>query len=94
MMGAGPDLSGILTLGEKLEQGLITLAQAVPLIAPDLEQAKALLMNALGRFAAQAGGTGTSSSMPLSATPGGPTGTVVSQAGAQFPGSQGGGRPF
>lgn len=100
----GPDLSGIMMLGQKLEQGLISLAQAVPLIAPDLDQCKAMLLNALGKFASSTvGGTGTSPTAPMQTMPGqpqpqagggAPTGMSVSQAGPQFPGAQGGGRPF
>lgn len=103
-MGAGPDMSGIMTLGQKLEEGLLTLAQAAPLISPDMDQCRSILMNALGKFAAQAGaGSGTSGSAPL-ANPAASAGAMpappaqgspsVTQAGSQFPGAQGGGKPF
>lgn len=106
-MPAGQDTSGIMVLGQKLIEGILTLAQAAPLIAPDMDQAQSIIMNALGKFAAQSvGGTGTSPTMPLApagAPPagqgpapatGGGGGAPVSQSGAQFPGNQGGGRPF
>lgn len=101
-MPAGPDLSGILVLGQKLVEGLLALAQAAPLIAPEMDQAQGIVMNALGKFSSQAAtGTGTSSSMPLATplpgapaggAPGGqggppPRGQVVTQAGYQFPGA-------
>lgn len=99
-MGPGPDMSGIMTLGQKLEEGLLTLAQAAPLIAPDMEQARSILMNALGKFAASASAGPSSSSAPMPG-PGGvpatgqpPTGLTPTQAGSQFPGAQGGGKPF
>lgn len=89
MQPQGPDLSGILTLGEKVEQGMLSIAQAVPPIAAEIEQAKAMFMAALGKFISQAGAS--NGSMPAGA----PKGQVVTQAGAQFPaGGQGAGRPF
>ncbi len=108
-MPAGPDLSGILVLGQKLVEGMLALAQAAPLIAPEMDQAQSIVMNALGKFSSQAAtGTGTSSSMPLATPlpggqtaptpPGGgppPQGQVVTQAGSQFPGAvSGSSRPF
>lgn len=79
----GADLSGILTLGQKVEESMLTLMQAAPIMAPELEQARTLLMNALGKFANQGGSNG---SMPKGPAP---SGSVVTPAGAQFPGSVG-----
>lgn len=101
-MGPGQDTSGIMVLGQKLIEGILTLAQAAPLIAPDMDQAQSIIMNALGKFAAQSvGGTGTSPTMAMGTAPAAPVapaagggGAPVSQSGAQFPGNQGGGRPF
>lgn len=68
-MPAGPDLSGILVLGQKIVEGLLALAQAAPSIAGDMDQAQGIVMNALGKFSSQAATSpGTSPSMPL-ATP-------------------------
>lgn len=82
----GPDVSGIYTLGQKLEEGLLALSQAAPSIATDLEQCRSLLMNALGKFATQSSGSGTSGTLPVVPPP---TGQVVTPAGAQFPGGVG-----
>lgn len=89
LASGGPDLSGILMLGEKVEQGMLSIAQAVPTIAPEIEQAKAVFMAAMAKFLTTAGNS--NGSMPGQA----PRGQVVTQAGAQFPGGgQGSGRPF
>lgn len=65
-MPAGPDVSGILVLGQKIVEGMLALAQAAPLIAPDMDQAQAIVMNALGKFSSQAAtGTDSSPSLPL-----------------------------
>jgi hypothetical protein len=88
MQGQGPDLSGILQLGQKLVEGTLALAQAVPIIAPEMNQIKELFMAALGKISSQSPGNG---SMPGA----GAKGTVVTQAGPQFPGGgQTAGRPF
>lgn len=101
---AGPDVSGILALGQKLVEGMLALAQAAPMIGPDMDQAQSIVMNALGKFSSGATGTGTSSTSPLTTTPQQPPaqtqapppkGAVVSQAGPQFPGAlTGNSRPF
>lgn len=89
MQGSGPDLSGILTMAEHIEQGMLSIAGAVPQIADEMGQAKALFMAAIGRFVSQAGSS--NGSMPAQS----PKGQQVTQAGAQFPGGgQGAGRPF
>lgn len=106
-MPAGPDVSGILVLGQKIVEGMLALAQAAPLIAPDMDQAQAIVMNALGKFSSQAAtGTGSSPSLPLAGGApqmgggGGapapsqappPKSQVVSQDGTQFPGAYQGG---
>jgi hypothetical protein len=88
MQGSGPDLSGVLTLGQKLVEGALSLAQAVPVIAGEMAQVKELIMTALGKIASQSPGNG---SMPGP----NPQGQVVTQAGPQFPGGgQGAGKPF
>lgn len=78
MGSPGPDMSGIMVLGQKIEEGLITLAQGAPMISAEMEQCKSILLNALGKFASSSGG----GSAP------------ITQAGANFPGAQGGGKPF
>lgn len=89
MQGSGPDLSGILMLGQKIEEGMLSIAQAVPAIADGINQAKSMFMAALAQFASQSGSS--NGSMPGA----GATGQVVTQAGAQFPGGgQGSARPF
>lgn len=88
----GPDVSGVLSLGQKIVEGLLALSQAAPVIGPDMDQAQAIVINALGKFSAGATGTGTSPAAPLAgpqmqtqAPP--PKGAVVGQAGPQFPGA-------
>lgn len=97
MMGAGPDLSGIMALGMKIDEAVATMAQAVPLVAPEMEQIRALLTNALGKFSAS-GGTGSSPSAPLvnpAGAPSGPAPAPVAAAGAGFPGAiSGNSRPY
>lgn len=89
MQGQGPDLSGVLKMAEAVEQGLLSIMQAVPQVAPDLEQVKAMFMASIGKFVGQAGSS--NGSMPGA----GVRGQVVTQAGAQFPAAgQGAGRPF
>lgn len=83
---SGPDLSGVLTLGQKIDAALTTLAQAVPLISPEIQQMQAILTNALGKFSATSTGSGTSGQMPM--------GMVVSPTGNQFPGAMNAGKPF
>lgn len=84
----GPDLSGLNTLGQKLIEGMLALAQAAPVIARDMDMAVATMQQALGKLGSQAGMGGSGSMPPRVA------GSVVTQAGAQFPGSQAGGRPY
>lgn len=89
MQQQGPDLSGILKMGEAIEQGLLSMMQAVPQVAPDLEAVKNQFMAVLGKFVGQAGSSNGSMPGP------GARGQVVTQAGANFPaGGQGSGRPF
>lgn len=89
IQGSGPDLSGVLTLGQKLVEGMLALAQAAPIMAGDIAQAKEILMTGLGKVASSAGGG--NGSMPGAS----PTGQVVSGAGPQFPaGGQTSGRAF
>lgn len=86
MQGGGPDLSGIMVLGQKIDEALLALAQAAPVIGPDVQQMQAILMNALGKFAAQASSAGPGQPQP--------TGLTVSRSGPQFPGAQDGGKSF
>ena len=89
MQQQGPDLSGILKMGEMIEQGMLSIAQSVPQIADEMGQAKAIFMAALGKFVSTSGQS--NGSMPGAAA----RGQVVTQAGSQFPGGgQGSGRPF
>lgn len=85
-MPQGPDNSGLLILGQKLSEGILTLAQAMPEVAGQLDQARAMLENALANWSQQtmsnqdqqmgAPGSGLASPPPGATT----------QAGAQFPG--------
>lgn len=84
MQPQGPDLSGVNTLIQKLQEGLLTLSGALPMIAPELEQCRSILAAAAGRFLSQV----ASSSGKPGAGPA-PTGQVVSPAGPQFPGAVG-----
>lgn len=82
-MPAGPDLSGVLVLGQKIVEGMLALAQAAPQIAPEMDQAQSIVMNALGKFSSEA-----ASGPPA-------RGQVVDQAGSQFPGAfSGNSRPY
>ena len=85
-MQQGPDVSGLLMLGQKLSEGLLTLAQAVPEIADDINQCDGILKNALARVLETQAGTGTSSSTPIGGAPTSPPPGSVTQAGVQFPG--------
>ena len=78
-MPAGPDMSGILALGEKITEGLLTLAQALPAQAGLIDQSRAMLENALASWVQTQSSSGAG--LPTSPPPG-----VVTQAGTQFPG--------
>jgi hypothetical protein len=79
-----PDLSGLLMLGQKLSEGLLTLAQAVPEIADDIAQCDGILKNALARVLETQAGAGAS--MMPGGEPSSPPPGSVTQAGVQFPG--------
>ena len=46
----GPDMSGVLQMGQALSDGILTLAQALPQAATQLAQANELLLDALAQF--------------------------------------------
>lgn len=88
---AGPDQSGLLQLGQKLQEGLLTLAQAAPDISDDMNQCVGILQNALAKVLESQAGTGTAGKGPI----GGPPAPVVTQSGVQNPGGGfGAGKPF
>lgn len=76
-----PDMSGIMMLGQKIEEALLSLAQALPAQGGIFGQAAELLKNGIAQAmqSQPGGGAGTQ--------PGGgaPAGSVT-QAGNQFPG--------
>lgn len=85
----GPDLSGILQLGHQIDQGLLSLASAVPTIADGIGRIRGQLDALMGQFASTAGQS--NGSMPAAQ----PRGQVISQSGNQWPaGGQQAGRPF
>jgi hypothetical protein len=82
---AQPDLSGILGLGQKLSEGILSLQQALPDVSGTLEQARSLIESALAQYLSS-----QSAGQPASPPPG-----AVTQTGTQYPG--GGftsGKPF
>lgn len=84
--GQGPDLSGLLQLGQKLSEGILTLAQGVPEIADEMKQCNEILLNALAHVVeGQSGGPGSPTSPPS---------TPVTQSGTQFTGGGLGGGKF
>jgi hypothetical protein len=75
-----PDLSGIMMLGQKVEEALMSLATALPAQAGTFNQAAELLKNGIAQaLQSQPGGGPTAGG---GAAPAG----AVSQAGPQFPG--------
>lgn len=76
---SAPDLSGIMLLGQKLDEGLLSLAQALPAQAGLFGQASELLKNAIAQaMQSQPGGGAAGGGMaPAGAT---------TQAGTQFAG--------
>lgn len=79
--GSAPDMSGIMMLGQKIEEALLSLAQALPAQGGIFGQAAELLKNGIAQaMQSQPGGAG-------GVQPGGgaPAGSVT-QAGNQFPG--------
>jgi hypothetical protein len=88
-MPQGPDLTGIMALGSKIDEAILSLAGVMPEVAQQLDQARELIANAV------AGYLQTTSSMggSVPGIPGAPGGTAgmprgggVTQAGNQFPG--------
>jgi hypothetical protein len=88
-MPQGPDLTGIMALGSKIDEGVLTLASVMPEVAPQLDQARELIANAVASFIQTVSGSqGAAPGIP--GAPGGtagmPRGGGVVQAGNQFPG--------
>lgn len=90
---AGPDMSGVLMLTQKVSEAILSLSQMMPNQAGLLDQARTMLETAAAQWV-----TGQASAqmqpggmdVPTSPPPG-----AVSQAGAQWPGGGfGAGRPF
>lgn len=80
-----PDLSGIMMLGQKVDEALMSLAQALPAQAGIFGQASELLKNAIAQaLQSQPGGGGPvgGAGGPAGGSPAGAT----TQAGNQFPG--------
>lgn len=91
----GPDNSGLLILGQKLSEGILTLAQAMPEVAGQLDQARAMLENALANWSQQ---TMSNQDQQMGAPGAGvanPPPQATTQSGPQFPGGGfGQGRAF
>lgn len=73
--GGGNDVSGVLMLGQKLDEAILSLAQVMPGQAGQLDQARELVANAVAQFLQNNPGMGGTA-------PGG----SVTQAGNQYPG--------
>lgn len=88
---AGPDMSGILMLGQKVSEAMLTMAQALPAQAGLIDQARAMWENALAQWTQTAGSSPAGASgAPMSPPPG-----SVTQSGTQFPGGGfAAGKPF
>jgi hypothetical protein len=84
-MPAGPDLAGMMALGQKIDEAILTLAGVMPEAAGQLDQARELIANAVAGYLQTQGST-----PGIPGTPGGtagmPRGGGVVQAGNQFPG--------
>lgn len=90
--GAQNDMAGVLALGQKISEAILTLSQAMPAQAGQLDQGRELIENAIAQFLQTSGGTGTSPTAPMQAAPPAPgappanAGPPVTQSGTQFPG--------
>lgn len=74
-----PDLSGVMALGQKISEAILSLASALPAQAGIFDQARELIENAVAQaMQGQAGAGGAMS--------GAPSGAATTQAGPQFPG--------
>ena len=86
-MPQGPDLTGIMALGQKIDEAVLTLASVMPEIAAQLDQARELIANAVAGYL-QNQGQGAGPGIP--GAPGGnagmPSGGSAVQAGNSFPG--------
>jgi hypothetical protein len=84
-MPAGPDLGGLMMLGQKVDEAILTLASVMPAVAPQLDQARELVANAVASHLQNLG-----SAPGIPGIPGGnaglPRGGGIVQAGTQFPG--------
>lgn len=84
---AGPDMTGVLALYQKVDEACLALAQMDPAQAGQIDTARTLIEQCAARFSTQS--ASNAMGLPLSPPPG-----VVSQAGPQFPGSQVSGRAY
>jgi hypothetical protein len=85
MPPAGPDLTGVMALGQKIGEAILMLAGTMPDVAPQLNQALELVANAVASHLQTQGST-----PGIPGTPGGnagmPRGGGMVQAGVQYPG--------
>lgn len=85
-MPAGPDLKGLMMLGQQIDGAILTLAGVMPEVATQLDQARELIANAVAGYLQGVG----SGSPGIPGAPGGnagmPRGGSVVQAGNAFPG--------
>lgn len=76
---AAPDLTGVMALGQKLVEAILSLASALPAQAGIFDQARELIENAIAQGLQSQGAT-------RGAMSGSPSGAASTQAGPQFPG--------
>lgn len=85
-MPQGPDLRGLMMLGQQIDAAVLTLASVMPEVASQLDQARELIANAVAGYLQGVGGGGPG----IPGTPGGtagmPQGGNSVQAGNQFSG--------
>ncbi len=85
MPSSGPDLGGLMTLGQKIDEAILTLASVMPDVAPQLGQARELVANAVANYLQNQGNTPGIPGVP-GGNAGAPRGGGIVQAGTQFPG--------
>jgi hypothetical protein len=84
-MPQGPDLSGVMALGQKIDEAILTIASVMPEIAGQLDQARELIANAVAGFLQNQGSAPGVPGVP-GGTAGMPRGGGIVQAGNSVPG--------
>jgi hypothetical protein len=85
MPSSGPDLGGLMALGQKVDEAILTLAGVMPEAASQLDQARELIANAVAGYLQTQGSTPGVPGVP-GGTAGMPRSGGLTQAGTQFPG--------